>query len=191
METRIHLDDQADASACVTSGVRHPARRFEGIEADCGGDAPRERGQPLQLFRSHDRVADEDVGDACIGHHGRLAQLRDLHATRAGIELHPRDLHHLVGLDVRPEHHPGHRRALRHAGHVAGHDRAVHHQAWRVPHLFGQGTDVQAADPGLLRGRGRGLRSGHGRALIAPVPSWTAVLTRALPLPFATSETPR
>ena len=68
--------------------------------------ALREGGEPLGLRLADEREREQDVLDARVGHHLGLAELLAGDPDRSGLELQPRELGQLVGLDVRPQRDP-------------------------------------------------------------------------------------
>ena len=82
--------EMPEATSVRVDGHRDRARSARSREA-------------CQLPLADDRIADQDVVDAGVGHDLGLAELRHLHAGRAGLELDARDLRQLVRLRVRPQ----------------------------------------------------------------------------------------
>ena len=61
-----------------------------------------ELGGELELAGPDDLIGDENALDPAAHHRLRLEDRRGRHADRAVLDLEPRELHRLVGLDVRP-----------------------------------------------------------------------------------------
>jgi hypothetical protein len=57
----------------------------------------------VQLALADERIGDEQIVDAGLDHHLRLAELRDGDAPGPGVQLHPREQRRLVRLGVGPE----------------------------------------------------------------------------------------
>ena len=99
----IELDQHRDREPSLARDAGDARGDLVRVDRHGDGDAFGEIGEPCELVLSDDRVADEDVLDAGVGHHLGLAELRDLHAGRAGLDLQVRDLGQLVRLRVRSQ----------------------------------------------------------------------------------------
>ena len=99
-EPGIELDQHRDREPSLPRHARDARGDLVRVDRHGDGDAPDKIGEPRELAPSDDRVADEDVLDAGVGHHLGLAELRDLHSGRSRFELHACDLGQLVRLRV-------------------------------------------------------------------------------------------
>ena len=85
----------------ASATARTPPR---GIDADPEATAARERPQPGSLRSArHERIRDEQVVQAGVGEHLRLADRPDRQSGRPGSQLAAAYLDALVGLGVRAE----------------------------------------------------------------------------------------
>ncbi len=103
VHARVELEQRPDREPALARGARDPERDLVGVDGHGDRRALGQVGEPRELPLADDRIADEDVLDPGVGHHLGLAELRDLHADGAGVELQARDLRQLVRLRVRPQ----------------------------------------------------------------------------------------
>ena len=90
--------------ACQDRG--EPLRDGCRIAHDRDAYAPGERREALALGLPDEWEADQDVVEARICEHLRLAELLARDPARARVDLEPSDLRQLVRLDVRPQGDP-------------------------------------------------------------------------------------
>ena len=152
MHARVELEQHAERDPALARGPREPERDLVGVDGGRDRDALGEVGEARELLRADDRIADEDVVDAGVGHHLGLAELRHLHADRAGVDLEARDLRQLVRLRVRPDRDARLGGASGDPGDVRAHDVEVDHDLRRVGGELDERRDaLELLRPGVWR----------------------------------------
>jgi hypothetical protein len=101
--TGVDLHEHLDRLTPRHADESDPLRHLDRVERQADAGALQQRGEPLELRVADDRIGQEDVVEAGIGHDLRLPELRDGDAGRARRHLHGCDLGALVRLRVRPE----------------------------------------------------------------------------------------
>jgi hypothetical protein len=125
MEPRVHFEENIEVNPVSCRRFSKLLRGFEGIDGNGESRTTSEMGQTIEFLYSEDWVANQDVIDACGGHHFSLTNLGHRHATRTGSELQVSERGNLVGLDMRAEFDASVTRKLRHRANVPFH-------AWKV-----------------------------------------------------------
>ena len=153
MKADVDLDQHVDLPAGAAHHPRPAARDVEVVDDEGEARAIEQREDAIGVDRVQ-RIGQPDVGNATLGEHLRLAELRAADADGAASDLRQREVRALVGLGVRPEALAARLRRLLHAIDVALETTLIDQHAGRA-----ERGDLHAVS--VLQGSRPAARSSH------------------------------
>ena len=103
----VDLDQHLHVAAAGAADAAEPLGHLDRVKADPDPGPLQQVAEPAELGLPHQRIGDQQVVEAGVGHHLGLAQLGAGDPGGTGLDLHPGDLGRLVGLGVGAEPDPG------------------------------------------------------------------------------------
>ena len=132
IHARIHFDHHAQPDISLPRRAIQRVDILGTVDGDYDIGARKQAQQARNLLLADHLVGDQNVSNACIGHHFGFANLGAGDAECSRLEQPGSDLRHFQSLGVRPPAHSRRAEPARHALDVPLHDVQVHQERWGV-----------------------------------------------------------